>query len=176
MSELTPARQALCDELFEWLRIPSVSADSERGDDVRAAAQWVVDFVRGAGGTAELLPEQSNLVVGELPASADPERAPVVMIYGHVDVQPAGPLELWDSPPFEPVVRDGWIRARGAADDKGNLYVLLKAAAQLAAEGALPVNVRILVDADEEIGGSAISTRSPRTRAAPTRASSSTRR
>ncbi|MGB2711587.1 MAG: M20/M25/M40 family metallo-hydrolase [Conexibacter sp.] len=150
------ALQALCDELFELLRIPSVSADPAHADDVLAAAQWTIDFIRRAGGTAELLPARGNLVVGELAASTGAAEAPTVLIYGHVDVVPAGPQTMWETPPFEPVIRDGWIYARGAADDKGNLYVLLKAAALLAATGELPVNVRMLVDVEEESGGTSV--------------------
>ena len=79
-----------------------------------------------------------------------------MIAYGHFDVQPPAPLELWESPPFEPTVRDGWLYARGVADDKGQLYILLKAAALLAAEGELPVNVRFTCDGEEESGGHSI--------------------
>ena len=79
-----------------------------------------------------------------------------MLVYGHFDVQPPAPLELWESPPFEPTIRDEWLYARGVADDKGQLYLLLKAAALLAAEGALPVNVRIACDGEEEVGGHSI--------------------
>jgi acetylornithine deacetylase/succinyl-diaminopimelate desuccinylase-like protein len=141
-------------ELLELLRIPSVSADPAHAADMRAAVEWVAAFVRGAGGEAAILDGTDGpLVVGELRASQDAEAAPTVLLYGHVDVQPPAPLELWDSPPFEPAVRDGWLYCRGVADDKGQLWLLLEAARSLAAEGALPVNVRFLVDADEEIGG-----------------------
>jgi acetylornithine deacetylase/succinyl-diaminopimelate desuccinylase-like protein len=142
------------DELSEWLRIPSVSADVAHAGDVRRAGEWVCDFVRAAGGSAELVDTVTHpLVVGEIRASADDVRAPTVLVYGHFDVQPAEPLERWESPPYEPTVRDGWLYARGAADDKGNLYMLLKAAALLAEEGALPVNVRVVADGEEETGG-----------------------
>ena len=83
---------------------------------------------------------------GELAASVDAERAPTVLLYGHFDVQPPGDDALWDSAAFEPEVRDGWIYGRGSVDDKGNFYLLLKAAATLAAEGKLPVNVRFASD------------------------------
>ena len=113
--------------------------------------------MRGAGGEASLVDtDQQPLAVGEIPASAGGSEAPTVLLYGHFDVQPADPLELWESPPFEPVVRDGWIFGRGAVDDKGNAYLLLKAAQQLASEGRLPVNVRIAFDGEEEIGGDSI--------------------
>jgi len=144
-------------ELGEFLRIPSVSADPAHADDVRRAGEWVCAFVRAAGGTAELAPlGEGFLALGELPASSGAADAPTVLVYGHFDVQPAAPLELWESDPFELAVRDGWAYARGIADDKGQLYVLLKAAAELAREGALPVNVRIACDGEEEIGGHTI--------------------
>src|SRR5204862_1650003 len=121
------------------------------------AGAWVCDFVRSAGGEAELLDwDGQPLAVGEIRASSGAATAPTVLCYGHFDVQPADPLELWDSPPFEPSVRDGWLYARGVADDKGQLYILLKAAALLAAEGALPVNVRFTCDGEEESGGHSI--------------------
>ena len=142
---------AWLEELSEFLRIESVSADSERAGDVRRAAEWVRDFVRAAGGECELVETETfPLVVGEISAAMD---APTVLAYGHFDVQPAAPLEAWESPPFEPTVRDGWLYARGVADDKGQLYTLLKAAALLAAEGQLPVNLRFTCDGEEETGG-----------------------
>lgn len=146
------------EELFTWLRIPSVSADPARADDVVAAGQWLCDFVERAGGTCELVPTGSGppLAVGEIRASTDPDRAPTVLVYGHFDVQPPGEPGLWESPAFEPTIRDGWIYGRGTVDDKGNLYLLLKAAALLAAEGALPVNVRVACDGEEETGGNSI--------------------
>jgi acetylornithine deacetylase/succinyl-diaminopimelate desuccinylase-like protein len=151
----TPPQEWL-DELFEFLRIPSVSADPAHAGDVLRAGEWVRDFVRGAGGEAELLAtDVQPLAVGEIPASTGAD-APTVLIYGHFDVQPPAPLEAWESPPFEPTIRDGWLYARGIADDKGNLYLLLKAAALLAAEGALPVNVRVACDGEEEVGGHSI--------------------
>ena len=143
-------------ELDEFLRIPSVSADEGHASDVRRAAEWVRDFVRRAGGEAELLDRGGRpIVAGEIRASAG-EVAPTVICYGHFDVQPPAPLDLWESPPFEPTVRGEHLYARGVADDKGQLYLLLRAAAELAAEGALPVNVRVLADGEEEIGGHSI--------------------
>jgi acetylornithine deacetylase/succinyl-diaminopimelate desuccinylase-like protein len=145
------------EELSELLRIPSVSADPEHRDDVVLAAEWVRNFIRAAGGEAELLAtEKHPLVIGEFRASEGAHDAPTVIAYGHFDVQPAAPLDLWESPAFEPTVRDGWLYARGVADDKGQLYILLKAAALLAADGALPVNVRFTCDGEEESGGHSI--------------------
>jgi acetylornithine deacetylase/succinyl-diaminopimelate desuccinylase-like protein len=144
-------------ELSEWLRIPSVSADPAHADDVRAAGEWLCDFVRGAGGTAELSETGTHpLAIGEIRASAGAADAPTVLLYGHFDVQPPAPLDLWESDPFEPEIRDGYLYCRGAVDDKGNAYLLLKAARLLAEEGALPVNVRVAFDGEEEIGGHSI--------------------
>ena len=149
--------QEWLEELGELLRIPSISADPERVDEVVRAAEWVRDFIRAAGGEAELVATEGHpLVVGEFRASQSADAAPTVLAYGHFDVQPEAPLELWDSPPFEPTVRDGLLYARGVADDKGQLYILLKAAALLAAEGELPVNVRFTCDGEEESGGHSI--------------------
>jgi acetylornithine deacetylase/succinyl-diaminopimelate desuccinylase-like protein len=144
-------------ELGEFLRIPSVSAEAAHAGDVRRAGEWVCDFVRAAGGSAELAPlGEGFLALGELRASSGAEDAPTVLVYGHFDVQPPAPLELWESDPFELAVRDGWAYARGIADDKGQLYLLLKAAADLARQGALPLNVRVACDGEEEIGGHTI--------------------
>jgi acetylornithine deacetylase/succinyl-diaminopimelate desuccinylase-like protein len=125
---------------------------------VRAAGEWLCDFVRHAGGACELVDTAAAhpLAVGEIPASHEVERAPTVLLYGHFDVQPAGDAALWETPAFEPEARDGWIYGRGSVDDKGSFYLLLKAAATLAAEGELPVNVRIASDGEEETGGDSI--------------------
>src|SRR3954454_20803869 len=149
----------LLDELFDWLRIPSISTGGGEPADLQRAAEWAAAKVRAAGGEAELvrIGDGNPLVIGELRASAGAEAAPTVLIYGHYDVQGAEPLELWTSPPFEPEVRDGRIYARGAADDKGNFLPLLHAACELAREGALPVNVRVAVEGEEEAGGESIS-------------------
>ncbi len=100
------------DELREFIAIPSVSADPAHQDDVRRAAEWVRDFVKRAGGEAELVPQgPRDLVIGDIPASTNGKGAPTVMIYGHFDVQPPAPLELWESAPFELEERDGWFYA-----------------------------------------------------------------
>ncbi|HSL64701.1 MAG TPA: M20/M25/M40 family metallo-hydrolase, partial [Gaiellaceae bacterium] len=144
-------------ELAEWLRIPSVSADPAHAGDVRAAGEWLCERLRDAGGTAELVDWKGQpLAVGELRASAAAGDAPTVLAYGHFDVQPPDPVELWESDPFEATIRDEWLYGRGVADDKGQLYLLLKGAAQLAAEGALPVNLRFACDGEEETGGQSI--------------------
>jgi acetylornithine deacetylase/succinyl-diaminopimelate desuccinylase-like protein len=149
--------QIWLDELREFIAIPSVSADPAHQDDVRRAAEWVRDFVKRMGGEAELLRRgERDLVIGDIPANANGAAAPTVLLYGHFDVQPPAPLELWESPPFELAERDGWFYARGIADDKGQLYTLLKAAELLRQDGALPVNLRIACDGEEEIGGHSI--------------------
>ena|SRR5437764_896742 len=144
------------DELAVFLRIPSISADPARAADVAAAGEWVCSFVRGAGGDAELVDWHGQpLAIGEIPASRR-NGAPTVLCYGHFDVQPPDPLELWESAPFEPEVRDGYLYARGAADDKGQLYMLLAAARELARADELPVNVRFVCDGEEETGGHSV--------------------
>jgi acetylornithine deacetylase/succinyl-diaminopimelate desuccinylase-like protein len=149
--------QAWLEELREFIAIPSVSADPAHQDDVRVAAEWVRDYVKRIGGEAELVNRgERDLVIGDIPANANGADAPTVMIYGHFDVQPPAPLELWDTPPFELAERDGWYYARGIADDKGQLFTLLKAAELLRAANALPVNLRVACDGEEEIGGNSI--------------------
>jgi acetylornithine deacetylase/succinyl-diaminopimelate desuccinylase-like protein len=145
------------DELAEFIRIPSVSADAERAADVRDAGEWVCDFVRRAGGQAELRDWEGHpLALGELRASTGNGSASTVICYGHFDVQPPAPLGLWESEPFELTERDGRFYARGIADDKGQLYMLLKGAEALARDGALPVNLRFCCDGEEETGGHSI--------------------
>jgi acetylornithine deacetylase/succinyl-diaminopimelate desuccinylase-like protein len=147
--------QTWLEELREFIAIPSVSADPAHADDVRRAAEWVRDFVKRAGGEAELVRVgERELVIGDIPANANGGgEAPTVMIYGHYDVQPPAPLDLWETPPFELSERDGWYYARGIADDKGQLFTLLKAAQLLREQNALPVNIRVVSDGEEEIGG-----------------------
>jgi acetylornithine deacetylase/succinyl-diaminopimelate desuccinylase-like protein len=145
------------DELAEFLRIPSISADTAHRADVVVAAEWVRDFIRDAGGECEVVDWNGQpLAIGEIRASTGADTAPTVLCYGHFDVQPPDPLELWDSPPFEPEVRDGYLYGRGAVDDKGQLYMLLAAARELARAGELPVNVRFCCDGEEETGGHSI--------------------
>ena len=145
------------DELAEFLRIPSISADPARAEDVRQAGDWVCELLRAAGGECELIDWHGQpLAIGELRASREPASAPTVLCYGHFDVQPADPLELWESPPFEPEIRGEHLYGRGVADDKGQLYLLLAAARELAQRGELPVNVRFACDGEEETGGHSI--------------------
>lgn len=145
------------DELAEFLRIESKSAEAAHADDVKRAGEWVCDYVRSAGGDCELVDWHGQpLAVGEIRASSDADEAPTVLCYGHFDVQPEDPIELWDSPPFEPEIRGEYLYGRGVADDKGQLYLLLSAARELAQAGALPVNVRFTCDGEEETGGHSI--------------------
>lgn len=138
-------------ELFDLLRIPSVSAKSEHNPDTARAAEWVKQSMNGIGVFAKIYPTKGHpIVVGEWRKAPG---APTVLIYGHYDVQPAEPLDLWTSPPFEPVVRDGKIFARGSVDDKGQLFLHIKALeAHLATRGKLPVNIVILAEGEEEVG------------------------
>jgi len=147
---------ALLEELLDWLRIPSISTGGGDPGELERAAAWVVERVVAAGGEARLerVGDGHPLAVGELRAArAD---APTVLLYGHYDVQSPGPPEAWRTPPFEPVVEDGRVRARGASDDKGNVLPLLHAACALAAAGELPVHVRVLVEGEEEIGSPSV--------------------
>jgi acetylornithine deacetylase/succinyl-diaminopimelate desuccinylase-like protein len=144
------------DELAAFLRIPSISADPAHADDVERAGRWVCELVRDGGGECELVDWHGQpLAIGELRASRGGD-APTVLCYGHFDVQPPDPLELWHSDPFEPEIRDGYLYGRGTVDDKGQLYMLLCAARELAQAGELPVNVRFCCDGEEETGGHSI--------------------
>ncbi len=139
-------------ELFDFLRIPSVSARSEHAPDVARAADWLAASLRSAGLDARIYQTPGHpVVIGEWRKAAP--GAPTILIYGHYDVQPAEPLELWTSPAFEPTVRDGRIYARGSVDDKGQLFAHVKALeAYLRVRGALPVNVVVLAEGEEEVG------------------------
>jgi acetylornithine deacetylase/succinyl-diaminopimelate desuccinylase-like protein len=139
-------------ELFDFLRIPSVSARSEHDADTARAAEWTAKALRDAGLEATVHPTAGHpVVIGEWRSAA--KSAPTVLVYGHYDVQPAEPLELWTSPPFEPTVRDGRVYARGSVDDKGQLFLHIKALeAHLRARGKLPVNVIVLAEGEEEVG------------------------
>lgn len=151
---MTELPQTWLEELSELLRIPSISADPERAGDVGRAAEWVADAVRRMGGEAGLVQTETfPLAVGEVRASGGGDGAPTVLCYGHFDVQPPGPDDAWETRPFEPEIRDGWLYGRGTADDKGQLWALLKATEELAEADELPVNVRFVCDGEEETGG-----------------------
>ena len=145
-------RARFYEELWAFLRIPSVSAKSEHDADTARAAEWVRGQLVAAGLEAEVIPTPGHpVVLGEW-RGAGPG-APTVLVYGHYDVQPPEPLELWDTPPFEPDIRDGRIYARGSADDKGQLFLHIKALeAHLATRGRLPVNVVVMAEGEEEVG------------------------
>ncbi len=141
------------EELCDFIRIPSVSAKPENAGDVRSAGQWVVDRLTAAGiENAEMHDTAGHPVVCADWLHAGPDK-PTILIYGHFDVQPAEPFELWTSPPFEPTIRDERIYGRGATDDKGAMFIpILAAEALLAETGRLPVNVRFFFEGQEEIG------------------------
>ena len=146
----------LIEELVDWLRIPSVSTGGGDAEALRRACDWVCERIEAAGGSAraETLDGGNPMAVGELQAARP--GAPTVLAYGHYDVQDPGPLDAWESPPFEPTERDGRFYARGAADDKGNFLPLLHVACELAREGELPVNVSFLVEGEEEVGSASV--------------------
>lgn len=149
-------RTATLERLKDFLRIPSISTLSEHKPDIRRAAEFVRDELTTAGLRAELIEGQGNpLVYGEWTGAPG---KPTLLLYGHYDVQPPDPLEEWKSPPFEPELRGEDLFARGASDDKGQTYILVKAVEQLMkAHGRLPVNVKFLVEGEEEAGGEHIS-------------------
>lgn len=149
---LAERRRDFEDRLKELLRIPSVSAQPDHDADTRRAALFVRDDLRASGIAAELIETKRHpIVYGE---KLDSPGRPTILIYGHYDVQPAEPLEPWLSPPFEPTERDGNLYARGATDDKGQMFTHLKAIeAWLKTTRALPINVKVLIEGEEEIGG-----------------------
>ena len=150
-------KQQFLDELFDLLRIPSVSADEKFTADVVKAAETVRDRLLEAGcDNAELIETDGHPVVyGE---KIIDENLPTVIVYGHYDVQPADPYELWDSPPFEPEVRDEKIYARGACDDKGQMYMHIKALQTMVDTGTLPCNVKFMIEGEEEVGSKNLGT------------------
>jgi acetylornithine deacetylase/succinyl-diaminopimelate desuccinylase-like protein len=139
-------------ELCELLRIPSVSTKTERKPDIERAANWVAEKLRKVGmSKVEVISTKGHpLVYAE---SLGAPGKPTVLFYGHYDVQPAEPLELWTTPAFEPTVRDGNLFGRGTADDKGQVHIHLAALESLfAAEGKLPINIKVLIEGEEEVG------------------------
>ncbi|MCC5921440.1 MAG: dipeptidase [Cyclobacteriaceae bacterium] len=139
------------EELFELLRIPSVSADKKFHGDVKRAAEYVKKQLLEAGvDRAEIHPTKGHPIV--YAEKIIDENLPTVLVYGHYDVQPADPYELWDSPPFEPVVKDGKIYARGAADDKGQMYMHVKALETMLQTDTLPCNIKFMIEGEEEVG------------------------
>jgi acetylornithine deacetylase/succinyl-diaminopimelate desuccinylase-like protein len=144
-------------ELFDWLRIPSISADTNRKPDIRKAAEFLRDRLTEAGAeNVELCETSGNpIVYGE--KIIDPS-LPTVLVYGHYDVQPPDPVNLWDSPPFEPVIKDDKIFARGACDDKGQAYMHIKAFEAMSKLNLLNCNIKFMVEGEEEIGSDNLGT------------------
>lgn len=139
------------DELFDLIRIPSVSAKEENKGDMKKATEYIKKCILDAGADkAEVISTEGHPVV-YAEKMIDPN-APTVLVYGHYDVQPAEPLDLWDSPPFEPEIRDGKIFARGADDDKGQMFMHVKAFELMMKNNTLPCNVKFMIEGEEEIG------------------------
>lgn len=152
MTDFFSANKArIRDELFEFLRIPSVSAKSEHNADTKRCAEWLSSQLTKIGLTTRIHSTPGHpIVVGEWRGAPG---AKTVLIYGHYDVQPAEPLDLWETPPFEPTIRGEKLFARGSVDDKGQLYLHIKALeSHLANGGKLPVNVIVLAEGEEEVG------------------------
>lgn len=144
-------KERFLSELLDLLRIPSVSADSKYKEDVRKAAEFISEKIQLAGADFVEICETAGhpIVFGQ---KIIDESLPTVLVYGHYDVQPADPLNLWHSPPFEPVVKDEKIYARGACDDKGQVYMHIKALETMIATNSLPCNVKFMIEGEEEIG------------------------
>lgn len=150
-------QQRFLDELFDLLRIPSISADSAYKDDVKRAADFVAEKMKAAGAdNVQIFPTAGHpIVYGE--KIIDPS-LPTILTYGHYDVQPSSPDNLWHTPPFEPTVRDGKIYARGSADDKGQFYMHLKAFEYMMQNNSLPCNVKFMIEGEEEVGSANLGT------------------
>jgi len=151
IARIREARQQHQDQMLDLLRIPSISSDPARKRDMEAAARWILNKMQAAGVRSEIASTPGHdIVYGEI---SGPAGAPTVLVYGHYDVQPVDPLDLWDTPPFEPTIRDGAVYARGSSDDKAQLLVhLLAAEAILAEHGELPVTVKFCIEGEEEVG------------------------
>ena len=150
-------QQRFLDELFDLLRIPSVSADSRNKNDVRRAAEFIVQKLKDAGADSVELCETKGhpIVYGQKIINTS---APTVLVYGHYDVQPPDPLDLWTSPPFEPVIKDNKIFARGSCDDKGQVYMHLKAFEAMMKLNQLSCNVKFMIEGEEEVGSDNLGT------------------
>lgn len=138
-------------ELFDWLRIPSVSADSRHKNDVRKAAEFLKEKLANAGVDKVEICETKGHPIVYAEKIVNPS-LPTVLVYGHYDVQPADPINLWTSGPFEPVLKDGKIYARGACDDKGQVYMHVKAFEAMMKLNLLPCNVKFMIEGEEEVG------------------------
>ena len=155
--KLSKDQKRFLQEWMDFLKIPSISADSSYNSDVQVAAEWVENALKKAGCTAvEIFPTKGHpIVYGALITDST---LPTVLVYGHYDVQPPDPLELWESPPFEPVVKkteihpEGAVFARGACDDKGQMFMHIKALEVMLANGPLPCNIKFMIEGEEEVG------------------------
>src|SRR5438876_2699757 len=144
-------RASHLEDFYSFLRFPSVSTDENYSEKLTECAHWVVEKLSGIGLKAELVPTPGHPVVWARNQHREGRRA--VLIYGHYDVQPPDPLELWDSPPFEPVLKDGYVFARGATDNKGQILAhILGIQETIEQEGELPVNLHLVIEGEEEIG------------------------
>ena len=150
-------RERFLEELFELLRIPSISADSAFSGDVRKCAETVADFLKTAGADNVILEETAGypIVYGE---KIIDRNLPTVLVYGHYDVQPSVPDELWDTPPFEPTIKNDKIYARGACDDKGQMFMHVKAFESMMQTNELACNVKFMIEGEEEVGSSNLDT------------------
>ena len=150
-------KERFLEELFDLLRIPSVSADPEFKDDVFDAADFIANKLEAAGAEkVEVCPTEGYpIVYGE---KIIDKKLPTVLVYGHYDVQPADPYELWDTPPFEPEIRDEKIYARGASDDKGQMFMHIKAFEVMMNTDTLPCNVKFMIEGEEEVGSANLAT------------------
>lgn len=154
---LTENKDRFLNELFDLLRIPSVSADSKHAGDVRKAAEYLVEKLKAAGVDKVELCETAGhpIVFGEKIVNPS---LPTVLVYGHYDVQPPDPLDLWTSPPFEPVVKDEKIYARGSCDDKGQVYMHVKAFEAMTKLNLLSCNIKFMIEGEEEVGSEHLAT------------------
>ena len=150
-------KQRFLDELLDLLRIPSVSADPKFKDDVLRTAEYVKAKLIAAGAENVVLEQTKGYPVVYGDKIIDP-KLPTVLVYGHYDVQPADPYDLWHSPPFEPVIKDGNIYARGSADDKGQMYMHVKAFEMMLKNNSLPCNVKFMIEGEEEVGSENLET------------------
>lgn len=144
-------------ELFDWLRIPSVSADSRHKNDVRKAAEFLLEKFKAAGVDHAEICETKGHPIVFAQKMVNPS-LPTVLVYGHYDVQPADPLNLWDSPAFEPVIKNDKIYARGSCDDKGQVYMHVKAFEAMMKHNILPCNVKFMIEGEEEVGSDNLGT------------------
>lgn len=157
MAEYEKKEDTLLEDYFDFLRIPSVSSEPDHRKDMLRCASWLEQYLTRSGFEVERWETPGHPVIFAKNISAGPEK-PLVMIYNHYDVQPVDPLDLWESPPFEPTVRQGEVYARGAADNKGQCFYVMNAVKALhELEGKLPVNVKLCIDGEEEFASPGLS-------------------